>query len=243
MLCAGRSLRQLRVPILAGRGHYVARGAQAVSLRCPTTDFRPPHRHVEGRRGKRAMATSSAPPPPPPLRFHTFDVGSQVFVERPHTLALVNLKPIVPLHTLVIPRTPYKRLTDIPRGGPALHELFDTVQDIVQMCQSLTGAPACTVAIQDGAEAVSSRGGGRVWLARLATSPAIKYTRKSEQWSLSDALRGRSSFQPSPPHSPLFRASPFLICTSMSCHAKQVILSPTTPSTPTSRRSDSACTK
>lgn len=85
--------------------------------------------------------------------FHTFDVGSQVFFERRHTLGIVNLKPIVPLHVLIIPRQRHQRLRDVPKDE--LRELFESVQEVSSRVQDLLGASACTVSIQDGADAVS----------------------------------------------------------------------------------------
>lgn len=84
--------------------------------------------------------------------FHTFDVSSQVFLEKQHTLGIVNLKPIVPLHVLLIPRQPYKRLADVPRIE--LNELFESVQTVSSKMQDLVGGTACTVSIQDGPDAV-----------------------------------------------------------------------------------------
>jgi hypothetical protein len=89
-----------------------------------------------------------------PALFHNFDVTSQVFFEKPNTLAIVNLKPIVPLHVLVIPRKLYPRLADLP--GIDLNELFESVQTISSKIQELVQATACTISIQDGADAVSS---------------------------------------------------------------------------------------
>lgn len=85
--------------------------------------------------------------------FHTFDVSSQVFLEKQHTLGIVNLKPIVPLHVLLIPRQPHKRLADVPREE--LNELFESVQTVSSKVQELVGGTACTVSIQDGPDAVS----------------------------------------------------------------------------------------
>ncbi|UZJ53393.1 hypothetical protein CBS101457_002713 [Exobasidium rhododendri] len=87
-------------------------------------------------------------------RFHNFDVSSQVFLEGKYTIGIVNLKPIVPLHVLIIPRKEYKRLGDVPREE--LHDLFDNVQYVSSKTQELVGASACTVSIQDGADAGQS---------------------------------------------------------------------------------------
>lgn len=89
-----------------------------------------------------------------PIRFHTFDVSNQVFLERKHTIGIVNLMPIAPLHVLLIPRNPHHRLVEIPKDE--LADLFDAVQDVSQVVQRLTNSPACTVAIQDGKESGQS---------------------------------------------------------------------------------------
>jgi hypothetical protein len=86
-------------------------------------------------------------------RFSDFDVSSQVFLERKHTFGIVNLKPIVPLHVLLIPRKEYKRLGDVPKEE--LNELFESVQYVSGKVQELVGGSACTIGIQDGADAVS----------------------------------------------------------------------------------------
>lgn len=86
------------------------------------------------------------------MRFATFDVSRQVFLQQTFTLGIVNLKPIVPLHVLLITRKPYQRLREVPKAE--LHELFDAVQDVSTVVQDLTGGTSCTVSIQDGKEAV-----------------------------------------------------------------------------------------
>lgn len=90
----------------------------------------------------------------PPFRFSTFDVTPQVFYEGRTVLGLVNLKPIVPLHSLIIPREPYERLQQVPKS--VLHELFEATQKVSTKLQELVGASSCTVSIQDGKDAVSS---------------------------------------------------------------------------------------
>jgi bis(5'-adenosyl)-triphosphatase len=54
---------------------------------------------------------------------------------------------------LVIPRKPYARLADLPREE--VSELFESVQTISSKVQELVKASACTISIQDGADAVS----------------------------------------------------------------------------------------
>lgn len=100
------------------------------------------------------MTDSSSMKSDSPIRFHTFDVSNQVFLERKHTIGIVNLMPIAPLHVLLIPRKPHHRLVEIPKDE--LADLFDAVQDVSGIVQRLTNSPACTVAIQDGKESGQS---------------------------------------------------------------------------------------
>lgn len=53
---------------------------------------------------------------------------SQVFLNTPHSFALVNLKPLLPGHVLVCPHKPHKRLTDL--SLPEVTDLFTTVQRV-----------------------------------------------------------------------------------------------------------------
>jgi bis(5'-adenosyl)-triphosphatase len=93
----------------------------------------------------------------------------------PHSFALVNIKPLIPGHVLVVPHKPYKRLTDL--SPPELTDLFSAVQRVQKMLarhyftpssssSSTSGekknngpapgtpeAGAFNIAIQDGTEA------------------------------------------------------------------------------------------
>lgn len=89
-----------------------------------------------------------------PIKFHRFDVSNQVFLQRKNTIGIVNLMPIAPLHVLLIPRIQYHRLAQVPKDE--LNDLFDAVQDVSTLLQSLTNSPSCTIAIQDGKEAGQS---------------------------------------------------------------------------------------
>ncbi|KAI0175739.1 HIT-like protein [Hypoxylon sp. FL1284] len=76
---------------------------------------------------KRTMGSQ----PASPLHFGPFEVTSQVFLTTPYSFALVNLKPLLPGHVLVCPRTPHRRLTEL---GPAeLTDLFQAVQRVQRM--------------------------------------------------------------------------------------------------------------
>lgn len=66
-----------------------------------------------------------------PIYFGPFEVTTQVFMTTPHSFALVNIKPLIPGHVLVVPHKPYKRLTDL--SAPELTDLFSTVQRVQRM--------------------------------------------------------------------------------------------------------------
>src|ERR1700738_292577 len=53
------------------------------------------------------------PPPSQPIQFAQFVVTTQVFYTTKLSAALVNLKPILPGHSLVIPRRVVPRYTDL----------------------------------------------------------------------------------------------------------------------------------
>lgn len=81
---------------------------------------------------------------------HSID-ASQVFLQTPLCLALVNLRPVVPGHVLVIPR----RL--VPRFGgltPAeVCDLWLSVQRVSRAMEAFHGSDACSIALQDGSAA------------------------------------------------------------------------------------------
>lgn len=85
------------------------------------------------------------------LFFSRFDVSEQVFYETRHSAAIVNLKPIVPGHVLVIPKTPYRRLTEIPHEP--LADMFIAAQHVGNVVEHAFGGNALTVSVQDGAAA------------------------------------------------------------------------------------------
>lgn len=82
-----------------------------------------------------------------------------MFLQTPHSFALVNLKPLLPGHVLVCPLSPHKRLTDL--SPPELTDLFTTVQRVQRMlARHYFPTPdkqpedgSFNIALQDGAEA------------------------------------------------------------------------------------------
>ncbi|ORX36338.1 HIT-like domain-containing protein [Kockovaella imperatae] len=86
--------------------------------------------------------------------FSTFDVTRQVFFTSKLSLAIVNLKPLIPGHVLVIPRRVVPRLVDL--GSEEVSDLFTSVQTIGKILEKTFQAQALTISIQDGAVAGQS---------------------------------------------------------------------------------------
>ncbi|QSL66145.1 hypothetical protein MERGE_000520 [Pneumocystis wakefieldiae] len=80
--------------------------------------------------------------------FGPFLVSKQVFFHAKNSLALVNLKPVLPGHVLVIPRRPVPRLRDLTEQEISC--LFSTVQKVSSVVEKAFFASSCTVTIQDG---------------------------------------------------------------------------------------------
>lgn len=78
----------------------------------------------------------------------------KVFHLTPLSYALVNLKPLLPGHVLVIPRRVTPRLSDL--SEPEVKDLFLTVQRVGRMIERVYRASGLNVAIQDGADAGQS---------------------------------------------------------------------------------------
>ena len=72
----------------------------------------------------------------------------QFFYASRHSLALVNLKPVVPGHVLVVSRRRVPRLSAL--SPPELCDLWSTVQRVGAAVEAYHGAHALSVALQDG---------------------------------------------------------------------------------------------
>lgn len=70
------------------------------------------------------------------------------------SIALVNLKPLLPGHVLVIPRRVTPRLSDLSHAE--LSDLFVTVQRVGRMVERVYEASSLNIALQDGPEAGQS---------------------------------------------------------------------------------------
>ncbi|EJU02704.1 HIT-like protein [Dacryopinax primogenitus] len=86
--------------------------------------------------------------------FSTFDVSRQVFYHTKLSYGVVNLKPIVPGHVLVVPRRVVKRLADLT--GEELTDMFDTVRRVGQVVEKAFQGESLTIALQDGPAAGQS---------------------------------------------------------------------------------------
>ncbi|KAJ7837813.1 diadenosine hydrolase [Mycena olivaceomarginata] len=88
------------------------------------------------------------------LFFSTIEVTRQAFYRSSLSYAIVNLKPIVPGHVLVLPTRHVPRLADL--SEPELASLMGAVQKVGSVIERVYGADALTVACQDGKAAGQS---------------------------------------------------------------------------------------
>lgn len=87
-----------------------------------------------------------------PIYFGRFAVTPQVFFQTKYTYAVVNLKPLVPGHVLIVPlRTKVLRLSDLTQAESI--DYFNTLQIIQRFVTWQYKADALNIAIQDGPEA------------------------------------------------------------------------------------------
>ena len=89
-----------------------------------------------------------------PVYFGRFIVTPQVFHLTPHSMALVNLKPLLPGHVLVCPRRVTPRLSDLT--SDEVSDLFLTVQRVSRMVERVYNASGLNIAMQDGVDAGQS---------------------------------------------------------------------------------------
>ncbi|PKY01421.1 Bis-tetraphosphatase, partial [Aspergillus campestris IBT 28561] len=102
------------------------------------------------------MSTDNMIPAPKgaPIHFGPFVVTSQVFYQTALTIALVNLKPILPGHVLISPRRVVPRIHDLTPAETS--DLFQTVRRVGRMIERVYDASSLNVAVQDGADAGQS---------------------------------------------------------------------------------------
>jgi len=89
-----------------------------------------------------------------PLLFSTFEVTSQAFYRASLSYAIVNLKPIVPGHVLVIPNRRVPRLADLDDHELAC--LMRSIKRVGSVVQKVYGGDGLTIACQDGKAAGQS---------------------------------------------------------------------------------------
>ena len=89
------------------------------------------------------------------IYFYRFLVSKQVFYKSRYTYALVNLKPLVPGHVLVVPlRTNVLRFGDLSPEESV--DYMHTLQLIHKFIQKVYKADSLNLAIQDGPESGQS---------------------------------------------------------------------------------------
>ncbi|KAJ3411335.1 hypothetical protein HDV05_002356 [Chytridiales sp. JEL 0842] len=92
------------------------------------------------------------PPKPKTFPFGPWPLPpSEIFLTTPHSLALVNLKPLVPGHVLLIPRRVVPRFQDL--NPTEVSDLFTSVQKVGSVVEREFGGSSLTISIQDGVEA------------------------------------------------------------------------------------------
>ncbi|PFH52297.1 hypothetical protein AMATHDRAFT_74347 [Amanita thiersii Skay4041] len=89
-----------------------------------------------------------------PLLFSTIEVTRQAFYRTSLSYAIVNLKPIVAGHVLVIPQRPVARLSDL--NDQELSCLMRSIQQVGSVVERAYGADGLTIACQDGKAAGQS---------------------------------------------------------------------------------------
>lgn len=85
-----------------------------------------------------------------PWRLNT----SQIFYESALSLGIVNLKPIVPGHVLIISKRVCPRFVDL--SVDEVDDLFRSVHKISRVIETQYSASACNISMQDGPDAGQS---------------------------------------------------------------------------------------
>lgn len=89
-----------------------------------------------------------------PMRFGPISLDPRQIVHRSPaalSMAFVNLKPLLPGHTLVTPTRPVHRVADLT--PEELADMWTTAQRISRVLEAHHGATSFTMAIQDGKDA------------------------------------------------------------------------------------------
>ncbi|WWC68821.1 uncharacterized protein I206_102756 [Kwoniella pini CBS 10737] len=86
--------------------------------------------------------------------FSVFDVTKQVFYTTPLSIGIVNLKPLLPGHVLILPKRIVPRLSDL--NSIEISDLFLTVQKVGKGLEKYYKAQSLTISLQDGKSAGQS---------------------------------------------------------------------------------------
>ncbi|XRA99483.1 bifunctional bis(5'-adenosyl)-triphosphatase/adenylylsulfatase FHIT [Pycnococcus provasolii] len=122
--CSTTWASRWRTQLAVNGGHTVSGNAGSLKLACRAFQFGP-HIHI--------------------------DAEQQIFAESKHSVALVNLKPVVPGHVLVAPKRLAARVSELDANE--LSDLFSLARDVGQTVQSHFNASSLTFTVQDGPEA------------------------------------------------------------------------------------------
>ncbi|ELZ95059.1 histidine triad (HIT) hydrolase [Haloferax mucosum ATCC BAA-1512] len=76
------------------------------------------------------------------------DIHGRIVHETEHSLAFLDVNPLAPGHTLVVPKDHYARLDDLPDELSA--DLFRTVDELVPRVEDAVDADATNVGINNG---------------------------------------------------------------------------------------------
>ncbi|KTG29510.1 HIT family protein [Haloferax profundi] len=76
------------------------------------------------------------------------DIPGRIVHETEHSLAFLDVNPLAPGHTLVVPKDHYARLDDVPDEITA--DLFRTVDELVPRVEEAVDADATNVGINNG---------------------------------------------------------------------------------------------
>ncbi|MUV90773.1 HIT domain-containing protein [Halapricum sp. CBA1109] len=76
------------------------------------------------------------------------EIPSRTVYEDDTVLAFLDANPLAPGHTLVIPKTHYERLNDVPAATAS--ELYARLHELVPAVEDAADAPASTVAFNNG---------------------------------------------------------------------------------------------
>ncbi|KAK6354894.1 hypothetical protein TWF696_004024 [Orbilia brochopaga] len=107
----------------------------------------PVQEHGRLHRYRDIMATSE-------LFFGPFKVTTQVFYKTRLSMAIVNIKPILPGHVLVCPQRVVARIKDMTSEEVVDHAL--AVQKVSKVIERVYGTTGATIALQDGGSAGQS---------------------------------------------------------------------------------------